>query len=149
MKKVLTFYLGQTLFAIELDLVKEITRNIEYTPVLGAKKYIKGLMNLRGNIITIFDLSTIVGEDCIEENTRTKCVVLKARFQDSDEIGFLVDKTGEVIDVKNEDFFELPENMGVFKSKYISSVINLEKELLRILDLKKIYDIEKVEGIAK
>lgn len=147
MKKVLTFYLGQTSFGIELDLVKEITRNIQYTPVLGANKYIKGLMNLRGNIVTIFDLSRIVGEGCIEENTRTKCVVLKARFQDSDEIGFLVDKTGEVIDVNDEEFCELPENTVEFKSKYISSVIKLENELLRILDLRKIYNVEKVEGM--
>ncbi|MCY6369919.1 chemotaxis protein CheW [Clostridium ganghwense] len=149
MKKVLTFYLGQTLFGIELDLVKEITRNIEYTSVFGAKNYIKGLMNLRGNIITIFDLSAIVGEECNKENIRTKCVVLKSNFEDSDNIGFLVDKTGEVIDVKEEDFCELPQNTGESKGKYISSVINLEKEFLRMLNLRRIYNIETLEGMNK
>ncbi|MCY6482875.1 chemotaxis protein CheW [Clostridium aestuarii] len=145
MKKILTFYLGQTLLGIDIDLVKEITRNTEYTSVPDTKNYVKGLMNLRGNIITLFDLSLILGEEHDKENIRPKCIVLKSNYENLDEIGFLVDRTEDVIDVKKEDFCKLPERMGKSKEKYIANIMKLEEKLLRILDLKKIYNIENLE----
>ena len=140
MKKILTFYVGGELFGIDVNLVKEITRNIEYTPLLNGKKYIKGLMNLRGNIVTIFDLELILGKKIDNEVTKLQCIVLKA--EDNQSLGFLVDKTCDVIDIKKESFCELPEDVVEAKGNYISSVIKGQGELLKILDFHKIFQIE-------
>ena len=141
MKKILTFYVGGELFGIDVNLVKEITRNIEYTPLLNGKKYIKGLMNLRGNIVTIFDLELILGKKIDNEVTKLQCIVLKAE-DDNEQLGFLVDRTEDVLEIKKESFCELPEDVVEAKGNYISSVIKGQGELLKILDFHKIFQIE-------
>jgi purine-binding chemotaxis protein CheW len=140
MKKILTFYITGELLGIDVNLVKEITRNIEYTPLLNGKKHIKGLMNLRGNIITIFNLEIILGKKNDENATNLQCIVLKA--EDNQQLGFLVDKIGDVIEVKKESFCELPEDIAEEKESFISSVIKGQGELLKILDFQKILQAE-------
>jgi purine-binding chemotaxis protein CheW len=140
MKKILTFYVAGELLGIDVNLVKEITRNIEYTPLLNGKKHIKGLMNLRGNIVTIFDLELILGKKTDKEVTNLQCIVLKT--EDNEQIGFLVDKTGDVIAVKRESFCELPEDIVEAKESFIKSVIKGQGELLKILDFHKIFQVE-------
>jgi purine-binding chemotaxis protein CheW len=140
MKKILTFYVSGEIFGIDVNLVKEITRNIEYTPLLNGKKHIKGLMNLRGNIVTIFDLEIILGKKNDKEVTSLQCVVLKT--EDNQQLGFLVDKAGDVIEVKKESFCELPEDIVEAKDSFISSVIKGQGELLKILDFNKIFQVE-------
>lgn len=148
MKKLLTFCLKKDNFAIDIDLVKGITRNVEYTPLLGTKGYIKGLMNLRGNIITIFDLYTLLSYDGDERNKSSKCVVLKPYEDNNDQIGFLVEKTGDVIEVNDEKLYELPGNYGQAKKQYISNIIKFNNELISIVDFKKIFEMIKIqEGI--
>jgi len=141
MKKILTFYIAEELLGIEVNLVKEITRNIEYTPLLNGKKYIKGLMNLRGNIVTIFDLELILGEKINKEVKSLQCIVLKTD-DNNEQLGFLVDRTGDVIEVKKESFCELPEDIMEAKESFISSVIKGQGELLKILDFHKIFEVE-------
>jgi purine-binding chemotaxis protein CheW len=141
MSKVLTFYLGGELLGIDVSLVKEITRNIDYTPLLNGKKYIKGLMNLRGNIVTIFDLEIILGKKIDKEVTNLQCIVLKTDDND-DKLGFLVDKTGDVIEVNKESFCALPEDVIEAKENYISSMVKAQGELLKILDFNKMFQLE-------
>lgn len=136
MKKFLTFYIGGELLGIDVSLVKEITRNIEYTPLLNGKKNIKGLMNLRGNIVTIFDLEQILGKKTGNEFSNSQCIVLKTKS--NEQLGFLVDKTGDVIEVKKESFCELPEDIIEAKNSFISSVIKDKDQLLKIVDFSKI-----------
>ncbi|MCB2291641.1 chemotaxis protein CheW [Clostridium sp. CS001] len=140
MKKVLTFYVGGEHFGIDVNLVKEITRNIEYTPLLKGKEHIKGLMNLRGNIVTIFDLEIILGENIDKEVTNLQCIVLKT--EDDQQLGFLVNKTGDVIEITKEDFWQMPEDIVEEKRNYISSVIKLQGDMLKILDFHKIFEVE-------
>jgi purine-binding chemotaxis protein CheW len=140
MKKILTFYIAGEFLGIDVNLVKEITRNIEYTPLLNEKKCIKGLMNLRGNIVTIFDLEIILGEKIDKEVTNLQCIVLKT--EDNQQLGFLVDKTGDVIEIKKESCCQLPEDIVEDKANYISSVIKAQGEMLKILDFHKIFQVE-------
>lgn len=136
MKKILTFYIAGELLGVDVNLVKEITRNIEYTPLLNGKKYIKGLMNLRGNIVTLFDLEIILDKKIDEKFTNLQCIVLKT--DDNEELGFIVDKTEDVIEVKKESFCELPQDIIEAKESFISSVIKGQGQLLKILDFNKI-----------
>lgn len=140
MKKILTFYIAGEHFGIDVNLVKEITRNIEYTPLLNGKKHIKGLMNLRGNIVTIFDLEIILGKKTHKEVTNLQCIVLKT--EDNQQLGFLVDKTGDVIEIKKESFCQLPEDIAEEDENYIRSVIKIQGDMLKILDCHKIFQVE-------
>jgi purine-binding chemotaxis protein CheW len=140
MKKILTFYIAGELFGIDVNLVKEITRNIGYTPLLNGKKYIKGLMNLRGNIVTIFDLEIILGGKTDKEVVNLQCIVLKT--EDNQQLGFLVDKTADVIEVEEEIFCKLPEDIVEKKENYISSVVKVQGEMIKILDFHKAFQMK-------
>jgi purine-binding chemotaxis protein CheW len=139
--KVLTFYLRGSLFGIDIKLIKEINRNVEFTPVPGARPYILGLFNMRGQIVTIFDLSQMIGisdEICKESST---CIILKPTVIAQNHVGFLIDKPGDVIDI-SEDNSELPPaNVSNIESEYIKNVVMLDDRLLIIMDPEKIFKV--------
>ena len=140
-EKVLTFYLRGNLFGIDIKLIKEINRNVEFTPVPDSQPYILGLFNMRGQIVTIFDLSLMIGiEDDSSENSTT-CIILKPTGISQNHVGFLIDKPGDVIDI-NEDECELPPaNVSSIESEYIQNVVKLDDTLLIIIEPEKIFKI--------
>lgn len=140
-EKVLTFYLCEGLFGIDITLVKEINRNVEYTPVPDAKSHIVGLFNMRGQIVTLFNLKKLMGYEGNGEQQRSTCIILKSPPNDPDQIGFLIDCSGDVIDVNKEESESLPANAGSIEEEFLSSVIKLKNELLMIIDPEKIFKI--------
>lgn len=139
--KVLTFYLSGSLFGIDIKLIKEINRNVEYSPVPGAGSNILGLFNMRGQIVTIFDLSQMIGiteEQALRSST---CIILKPMGHAQNHVGFLIDKPGDVIDI-NEDHSELPPaNVSSVENDYIQNVVMLDEKLLIIIDPEKIFKV--------
>ncbi|HWR42620.1 chemotaxis protein CheW [Sporomusa sp.] len=137
--KVLTFYLCGILCGIDVIRAKEMNRNVEYTPVPGASNEIAGLMNLRGQIITLFDITTILGFSRMDKRREMNCIILKARPHDSDQAGFFIDKTGDVIEVTADMCEALPANLGNIERRLIREVVKLEDNILLVLDLDKIF----------
>jgi len=137
--KVLSFYMNESLFGINITLIKEINRNVEYTPVPDAKPHIVGLFNMRGQVVTLFDLSKLL---CLKEGAgrqSSACIILKAMANDPNHIGFLIDKPGDVIDINKDDSEFPPANVVGMEGEYISSVVKLNDQLLMIIDPEKIF----------
>lgn len=139
--KVLTFYLRGNLFGIDIKLIKEINRNVEYTPVPGANINILGLFNMRGQIVTIFDLSQMIGTiDEIGINSST-CIILKPMGIAQNHVGFLIDRPGDVLDI-TEGHSELPPaNVSSIENDYIQNVVVLDESLLIIIDPERIFKV--------
>jgi purine-binding chemotaxis protein CheW len=130
----LSFRIGNELLGIDVTKVKEINRNIEYTVVPKAPKRIVGLFNMRGQIVTLFNLSYMLGVNFNSEYEKVTCIILKDEPGSPNQKGLVIEKSGDVIDV-TEDMCELlPANMNSLQSKYIKSVIRLKKELLRLVE---------------
>lgn len=140
MIKVLTFYLCGNLLGIDVTLVKEINRNVCYTAVPGSKKHIAGLLNMRGQVVTLFDLAeflTLKKDNLQYSNTRT-CIILKTP-RDPDQVGILIDRPGDVIDIDTAECEPPPANVGGVENEFISSVVKLKSELLIIIDPQKVF----------
>jgi purine-binding chemotaxis protein CheW len=135
--KVLSFYLGDRLLGIDITRVKEIYRNIVYTIVPDSALEIAGLLNLRGQIVTLFNLNKILG---IEENTDPKklCVILKAMDGEVDLIGFLIDRTGDVVDVTPTICESPPANVSGIEGRYLIEVVKMEQQLILLLEPSQI-----------
>src|SRR4051794_27016293 len=101
MIKVLSFYINNTLFGVDIKKVKEINRNTEFAIVPDAGEHIVGLHNMRGQIVTVFDFSKLIGMNKKTKNTNT-CIILKTLETSPDLAGFLIDKPGDVIDVEKD-----------------------------------------------
>ena len=140
MKKILTFYLNNSLFGIDIILVKEINRNIEYTSVPGANDYISGLYNMRGQIVTLFNLSKIIRFKESNKKRQDISIILKSQHNSPNQIGFIIDELGDVIDLNMNDCEFPPPNIGPDKENYISNIVKLKEQLLMIIDYGKILE---------
>lgn len=136
--RILTFYLCGTLCGIDIGAAKEINRKITYTSVPRAKAHVLGLLNLRGQVVTLLDLGQILNLKHIGERKNSHCIILKARPEDPDQVGFFVDKLGDVIDVSSDMCELTPTNMIDTENHFIYEVVKLEDEIVLILDLSKI-----------
>lgn len=138
MMKVLTFYLCESLLGIDVTLVKEINRNVDFSPVPGSQQYIVGFLNMRGQVVTLFDLANLINlesENILRAHT---CIILKTP-RDPDQVGFLIDRPGDVVDIDVEECEVPPANVGGVEGEFIDSIVKLENELLIIIDPKKIF----------
>ena len=138
-EKVLTFYLHGALFGVDITLIKEINRNVEYTPVPDAKSHIAGLFNMRGQVVTLFNLGKLMGYEDGGNRKRSTCIILKASSNNPDQIGFLIDQSGDVVDIRKEECEPLPANTGSVEEEFLNSIVKLKDELLMVIDPGKIF----------
>ncbi len=153
-----TFYIDDSLYGIDVRYVREINRNTDITPVELAPPYVRGLLNLRGQIVTILDCAVRIGLPVKDVLSTSRCIVLKTSDEskksgatDTDEmsgahdiIGLLIDKIGDMVIVDEEAIEPPPANSGGVDGKYIQGVVKLEKELLVVLRLREILSHDSV-----
>ncbi|MCX7747650.1 MAG: chemotaxis protein CheW [Clostridia bacterium] len=142
--KVLTFYLNNDLFGINITLVKEINRNIEYTEIPDAKPHILGLFNMRGQVVTLFNIARLMDLEAMDTRSKNTCIILKASPNDPNQVGFIIDRLGDVVDVDHNDCEVPPANVESADSEYINSVVKLKDELLIIIEPNKLFGNETV-----
>lgn len=136
--KIMTFYLGGSLCGIDIAFAREINRNISYTPVLGGVPYVVGLLNLRGQIVTLFDLVRLL-KLTKQDTKESQCIILKKPFR-GDSVGFLIDRPGEVVDITPAMCELPPANVKKLQGKFIAEVAKSNQEIILILDVEKLAD---------
>lgn len=135
MKQYVTFKVDEDLFGIDVLMVREVNRVLDITPVPKAPPYVRGLVNLRGQTVTVFDLGICLG---LAPRTITEAshnVVLK-----QDLVGLLVDSIGNMVQCSELDIEPPPANSGSLKNKLIEGVMKLDRELLVILGTKRLLE---------
>ncbi len=139
--KALSFYINDKMFGLDIKLVKEISRRFEYSHVPDSNANIVGLMNLRGQVVTLFNLGSILGltKDNEEKVSNTACIILKAHHNNPNHVGFLIDRPGDVLDIESEWCEKTPANVEEINTEMIREVVKLEDELLLILDSDKVF----------
>lgn len=133
----LSVYLENELMGIPLTKVIEITKIKEIVPVPFSKSYIKGVINIRGEILAIVSLKEKLRLS--EKRESQRIVILETRFG---KVGIIVDEIYGVIKIKET---ELEPNPMVGKySEYVKNVAQVEDKILIIIDIDKIFDEEQV-----
>ena len=129
-KQLCTFYVGQGYFGIPVEQVQEVVRPQPITPVPLAPKVVRGLINLRGQILTAIDLRFRLGLG--EPGDPGKLMNVVVRTGDSP-VSFLVDEIGEVLDVDEDAFEAPPETLQGDLRELIGGAYKLEGRLLLTL----------------
>ena len=107
----------------------------EVAPVPGAPHYVIGIINLRGNVVSVIDARIRFGLSTIERTEMTRIIVIEAQQQI---IGILVDSVAEVLDIKMSEI-EIAPNVGNDESsRYIDGVVSRGDRLLILVDLDKL-----------
>ena len=130
-----TFYVGPNLCGMDIDMVQEINKLSAFTRVPLAPDYVRGVMNLRGRIITIIDLGFKLGLEptVFSEDTQNITVESKGEF-----LGLLVDRIWDVITIRASEMTAPPANMGGLQGKYFKSVVPLDNTLVGVIDIRKV-----------
>lgn len=129
-----TFLLAEELYGIDVMRVKEVLRLTEIAPVPGSAHFIVGIINLRGNVITVIDTRTLFGMPATEATDDSRIIVIELEDQ---VIGMLVDSVAEVIYLRQSDVERSP-NVGTDESsKFIQGVSYHNEELIILLDLNQ------------
>ncbi|MEJ2573770.1 MAG: chemotaxis protein CheW [Gammaproteobacteria bacterium] len=134
-----TFRLGEEKYGIDVLQVQEVLRVTEISPVPGAPDYVLGIINLRGNVVTVVDARSRFGLPPQDADDASRIIVVDA-FEKV--VGLLVDNVSEVVYVPNSQI-EMAPNVGTDESrKFVSGVFNRDSELLIMLDLAKLINYE-------
>ncbi|RKY00982.1 chemotaxis protein CheW [Candidatus Poribacteria bacterium] len=146
-----SFKLGEEKYGIDILSVKEIIRMQPVTRVPNTPEYVRGVINLRGEIIPIVDLRKKLGIPPTEDKSNRIIVV---EHQDK-KVGFIVDSVSEVLRVE-EDSIEPPPSMMRIDSRYISGIAKLDGEFMIVLDLNRLLEeeletaqLEKISQMAE
>ena len=137
-----TFFLADYLFGVQVEQVQEVLRYQEQTRVPLAPKVIRGLINLRGQIVTAIDLRRRL--QLSERSSEARPINVMVRT-DAGTVSLLVDEIGEVVKVA-DDLFEVPPDTveGVAR-ELIVGAYKLEDRLLLILDVEKVLNLENID----
>ena len=126
-----TFYLDDQCFGLNVLSVQEIVRCQPLTPVPLAHPMIRGLINLRGQIVTAIDLRVRLGMPDRRQELESVNVVVQA---DDGAVSLLVDDIGDVLEVTDEQFERPPETLQGAARDLVQGVYKLADRLLVILD---------------
>ncbi|RMH44173.1 MAG: chemotaxis protein CheW [Gammaproteobacteria bacterium] len=135
-----TFQLGQETYGINVMQVKEVLRHTEIAPVPGAPSYVLGIINLRGNVVTVIDTAQRFGLPTPEITDNTRIVIIEA---EGHEIGILVEAVSEVVYLKASEIETAPNVGNEESSKFIQGVCNRDDQLLILVDLNKLLGEEE------
>lgn len=130
-----TFYVGDSLCGMDILKVQEINKLLEMTEVPLAPDYVKGILNLRGQIVTVIDLGNKLNlaDTVISSETRNIIVSSNGEY-----IGLLVHRIGDVERTEEENIVPPPANIGGIQGRYFEGVFKKEKGLIGILNVEEI-----------
>ncbi|ORT49369.1 chemotaxis protein CheW [Vibrio sp. qd031] len=140
-----TFQLEDETYGINVMQVREVLRYSEIAPVPGAPDYVLGIINLRGNVVTVIDTRSRFGLMQGEITDNTRIIVIES---DSQVIGILVDSVAEVVYLRSSQIDTTPSVGTDESAKFIQGVSNRDGKLLILVDLNKLLSDDEWEEMA-
>lgn len=140
-----TYRLDEETYGINVMQVQEVLRYTEIAPVPGAPDYVLGIINLRGNVVTVIDTRSRFGLPPTDTTDNTRIVIIES---DEQVVGILVDSVAEVVYLRSSEIDSTP-NVGTEESaKFIQGVSNRNGNLLILVDLNKLLSDEEWDEMS-
>lgn len=130
-----TFYVGDALCGMDILKVQEINKLMEMTKVPQAPDYVMGILNLRGQIVTIIDLGKKLGLSEIDVDETSRNIIVNS---DNEYIGLLVSRIGDVVEADWQKVESPPANIGGVQGIFFKGVFKTDDCLIGILDSDRV-----------
>ena len=140
-----TFQLENETYGINVMQVQEILRYSEIAAVPGAPDYVLGIINLRGNVVTVIDTRSRFGLLPADITDNSRIVIIEAEKQ---VIGILVDSVAEVVYLKKSEMEVAPHVGTEESSQFIQGVTNRDDGLLILVDLNKLLSDDEWDELS-
>jgi purine-binding chemotaxis protein CheW len=135
-----TFRLGDEAYGINVMQVQEVLRMTEIAPVPGAPDYVLGIINLRGNVVTVIDTRRRFGLDPVESDDATRIIIIET---EGHIVGILVDSVAEVVNLRASEIETAPNVGNNESARYIQGVYSREGDILILVDVNKLLTIDE------
>lgn len=145
MESFIEFSLGKEEYAIPLLMVREVIPYPETTHIPNTPAHFLGIINLRGQVISIVDLRTKLKIKSSESNEIAVIIVDLGGAN----IGIVVDSINKVLAFPSNEISEMPEVERQINAEYISGIYKKDSSLTILLDLAKVLDVKDKESITQ
>jgi purine-binding chemotaxis protein CheW len=143
LNQLISFMVGEEEYGLEILRVKEVIRIREITRLPRAPSFVKGIINLRGDVIPIIDLRDKFGLEHKEYTSMTRVIVVDV---DGRLVGMVVDAASQVVRVPADQIDPPPPIVGGLSVEFIKGVGKIEERLIILLKIDRILSTqEKVE----
>lgn len=153
----LTFKLANELFAVNVAKVLTILELKPMTKVPNSPDYMRGVINLRGNVLPVIDMRIKFGMEPTEFTQNTCINVLNVTIDDENvQLGILVDAVDKVLEIKDSEIEESPTIGTKYKTEFIQGMYRLDDGFIMLLNIDLIFntselliakEVEKGEGV--
>jgi purine-binding chemotaxis protein CheW len=130
-----TFRLGDLRFGVDILEIQEINRQRDLTLVPHTPRHVRGVINLRGEVVTVLDLRQILGLGELEFTRDTRNIVLHSG---EEPVGVLVDRLSDVVTIQASELQPPPANISGLDARFMLGVHQQEGELLVVLRIEEI-----------
>jgi len=135
-----TFFVGDALCGMDILKIQEINKLMDMTKVPQAPSYVTGILNLRGQIVTIIDLGRKLGLGSTEATLNSRNIIVSSP---GEHVGLLVTRLSDVVSADTEKIERAPANMGGIQGEFFSGVYKTDDKLIGILDVHKVLRLEE------
>ncbi|MGA7143335.1 MAG: chemotaxis protein CheW [Desulfobacterales bacterium] len=135
-----TFFVGDALCGMDILKVQEINKLIDMTKVPQAPEYVLGILNLRGEIVTVIDLGKKLGLKSTDLNDKTRNVIVNSN---EEHIGLMVERIDDVVQAEWGKVEKPPANICGVQGKFFAGVYKTEDRLVGILDVEKVLEDDR------
>lgn len=145
----LTFALGSEMFAVGILNVKEIIEYGNLTEIPMMPTFIRGVINLRGSVVPVIDLSARFGGQPTTLGRRT-CIVI-VEVQDGElrhDIGIMVDAVSEVLDIPDHEIEPPPSFGAKIRTEFISGMGKIRGRFVILLNIDKVLSVEEIAQLT-
>ena len=141
----LTFRLGDELFAANVSKVIEILEVPKITKVPRSPDFMRGVVNLRGNVLSVIDSRTKFGLPPVADTINTCIIVMVVNVEGQDiTMGVIVDAVQEVMEIEDSNIQALPEIGSKYKTEFIEGMVKRDDQFIMILNMNLLFSANEV-----
>lgn len=144
--KVIVFQLKNQQYGVDIQQIRSIERLQNITTIPNTSDFIKGVINLRGEVIAIIDLRERLNIDQVDITDNTRVLIVSV---DQVQIGLIVDSATDVLDIDPTSIDPSPEIVGDIDVTFVKGVAKLENKLLILLDLARVLNFNELEEVKE
>ncbi len=146
----LTFSLQQEMFGLSIQPIKEIIEYDKVTAVPMVPSYVRGVLNLRGNVVPVIDLPVRFGWESSPISKRTCIVIIEVESDDERfDIGVVIDSVSEVLEIADTDIGSAPSFGARVRTDFIAGMGRVNGDFIILLNANKVLAIDELSQLGE
>ncbi len=148
----LTFVLAGEVYALGILNIKEIIDYGQLTEVPMMPSFVRGVINLRGSVVPVVDLSARFGKGSTPIVKRTAIVIVETIVQHLDtkqNVGIIVDAVNEVIEISQQDIEQPPSFGSGIRPDFINGMARRDNRFVILLNVDRVLSVEEMANLSK